>query len=337
MSGVDLTRLGGQTVALTGATGFLGSHIADQLLAAGCRVRASVRATSNPRWLAGKPVEIVEMDLGSVEDCRTFVTGATAVVHCAGLVSATREEDYRKANVDTTRALLEAGQEVWEGTADRVFLLISSLAAHGPAGISRPAVETSECHPITAYGRSKLAAEQLVLDGGWNFRGVSLRPPGLYGPRDTEFVPLFKAARWGVTARIGRSLTGLSLVDGRDAAAAAVALLASEQATGPYFVDDGQAGYSWPQLAAALGQAAGRKVRVLPLPLGLLKLAAALVGRGRAARSPVLNADRLADLDAEGWACDGSRLNRDTGFRAQFDLERGFRTTMDVLREQGAL
>jgi nucleoside-diphosphate-sugar epimerase len=323
-------------VALTGATGFLGSHIADQLLAAGCRVRVSVRATSNLRWLEGKPVEIVEIDLGSAADCRAFVAGSEAVVHCAGVVSATREEDYRKANVDTTRVLLEAAQQEWAGVADHVFLLVSSLAAHGPAPLSRPAVETAECHPITAYGRSKRAAEQLALEGDWDFRCVSLRPPGLYGPRDTEFVPLFKAARWGLTARIGQSITGLSLVDGRDAAAAALALLASEQAVGPYFVDDGQAGYSWPQLAAALGQAAGRKVRVLPLPLGLLKLAAAVVGRGRAARSPVLNADRLADLDAEGWACDGSRLNRDTGFRAQFDLERGFRTTMDFLREQGA-
>jgi nucleoside-diphosphate-sugar epimerase len=323
-------------IALTGATGFLGSHIADRLLADGYQVRVAVRPSSNRRWLEGKPLDVREVDLLSAEQCRAFVQDTDGLIHCAGLVSATREEDYRKANVDTTRVLLEAAREVWGSDAGRTFLLVSSLAAHGPASISRPAVETSECHPITAYGRSKLAAEQLVLDGDWGFRCVSLRPPGLYGPRDFEFVPLFKAARWGLTARIGRSLTGLSLVDGRDAAAAAVALLACDRAVGPYFVDDGQAGYSWPQLAAALGQATGRKVRVFPLPLELLRFAAAVVGRGRAARSPVLNADRLTDLEAQGWACDGARLRRDTGFQAQFDLVRGFRTTMDFLREQEA-
>lgn len=327
----------GMTVALTGATGFLGSHIADRLLAADWQVRAAIRPTSSLRWLAGKPLATVETDLADPDSCRRLVAGCQAVIHCAGVVSAVSEEAYRRGNVDTTASLLAAAAEVWahERPAEPVFVLISSLAAHGPAGLRAPATEESPCHPITAYGRSKLAAEELVTGRSWPFRTAILRPPGLYGPRDRDFVPLFKAARLGVTVRIGRSMDGLSLVDGRDAAAAAVALLECPTARGAFFVDDGHTGYDWDELSLALSGAVGRRVRVLPVPLGLLKLLAAVAGRGRAARSPVLNPDRMRDLDSPGWVCDGARLRQTTGFHAQFDLAAGFRSTVQDLTRQG--
>jgi len=334
-----MTPAGGSTIALTGATGFLGSHIADLLLAEGYSVRVSVRPTSNRRWLQDKPLEIMEMDLGSAEDCRRFLAGADALIHCAGVVAAPDEEAYRAGNVTTTATLLEAAARTWgTGNRDRrTFLLVSSLAAHGPAGLDQPAVEDDPCRPITAYGRSKLAAENLVTGGDWPFRTVILRPPGLYGPRDREFLPLFRAAARGFTARLGSRMTGLSLVDGRDAAAAAVALLNTSAARGVFFVDDGHAGYSWRELADALAAALGRKVRLLTIPLGLLKFLQVMAGRARAARSPLLNPDRIRDLDTPGWACDGSRLRSVTGFAAGFELAAGFIDTVGDLRERGLL
>lgn len=326
-------------VALTGATGFLGSHIADALLSAGFQVRVAVRKTSNLRWLEGKNLDIREVDLLSSESCLGFVKGASAVIHCAGVVAATHEQEFISGNVETTRQLLKAAQS---GFSDApcprpTFMLISSLSAHGPAGLANPAVEDSPCRPLTAYGRSKLAAEKLVLESGWGFRTLILRPPGLYGPRDRDFLPLFKAAKLGLTARIGRRLQGLSLVDGRDAAAAAVALLDFPAASGIYFVDDGKTGYTWKELASALGVSLGRKVRILNIPVGLLKFVAKVVGQSRAARSPVLNADRIADLETEGWVCDGSRLVDETGFKPRFNLENGFQSTVQDLRQQGLL
>jgi nucleoside-diphosphate-sugar epimerase len=240
--------------------------------------------------------------------------------------------------VTTTDRLLEAANEAWnvhDGTA--AFVLVSSLAAHGPAGPEQPARETDPCRPITAYGRSKLAAEELLATGNWPFRSVVLRPPSLYGPRDTEFLPLFRLARHGWTGRMGTRLRALSLVDGRDAAAAAVGLLETASATGPYFVDDGRLGYTWPDLAEALSVMAERRVRTLTVPLGLLKAFSLLVGRGRAAGSPILNRDRIRDLDSEGWVCDGSRLAADTGFRARHGAAHGFTETLDFYRREGWL
>jgi len=331
-------EIGGPLIALTGATGFLGSHIADALLARRFRVRASVRMTSSLRWLGGKPVETVVVDLTDPEDCARFLAGTDGLVHCAGVVSAPVPEIYHTANVTSTETLLAAAAGSWAGRADTAaYILISSLAAHGPAGLDQPALETDVCKPITHYGHSKLAAEELLTTGEWAFRTAVLRPPSLYGPRDPEFLPLVRMAVRGWTGRLGSRMTGLSLVDGRDAADAAVALLETKSATGVYFVDDGRTGYDWSAMAEALGQMASRRIRTLRVPLGLLKSISWLAGSSRAARSAILNRDRIRDLDTVGWVCDGSHLVAATGFRAKRDAARGFTETLDFYREEGWL
>ncbi len=324
------------TIALTGATGFLGSHIADALLAGGWQVRASVRPTSDLRWLAGKPVATLTLDLADETDCRRLLAGTSGLIHCAGVVQARDEDAYRRGNVATTAALLAAAAAEWtEPVPDPApaFVLISSLAAHGPAPLSRPARESDSAAPVSAYGRSKREAERLVSTAPGLFRRAVLRPPALYGPRDAEFLPLLRLARAGWTLRLGRRLTGFSLVDGRDAAAAAVALLQTPAAEGVFFVDDGAAGYDPAALAAALGEAAGRRVRVLTVPLGLLRLLSRLAGR----LSPVLAPDRVRDLEQPGWVCSAARLEQATGFRAGRRAARGFAETIAFNRKQGRL
>lgn len=321
------------TIALTGASGFLGSHIADLLLAGGWNVRASVRPTSSLRWLEGKPLELMAVDLGDADDCRRLLRGTAGLIHCAGVVAARDEAGFRRGNVDTTAALLAAAAAEWtEPVPDPapVFVLISSLAAHGPAPLQQPATETMPSAPISAYGRSKREAEGLLATAPGLFRRAVLRPPSLYGPRDREFLPLLRLARRGWTVRLGRRLGGFSLVDGRDAAAAAVALLATPAAEGIFFVDDGARGYDFPALARALGQAAGRRVRLVTLPLGLVSLVARLAPGA----SPVFGAERIRDLHQAGWVCDGSRLVAVTGLAPARPAARGFAETMAFLREQ---
>ncbi len=321
------------TIALTGATGFLGSHIADLLLAGGWSVRASVRESSSLRWLEGKPVELLTIDLDDIDDCRRLLQGTAGLIHCAGVVSARDEAGFRRGNVDTTAALLAAAAAEWtEPVPDPApaFVLVSSLAAHGPAPLQEPATESMPSAPISAYGRSKREAERLAATAPGLFRRAVLRPPSLYGPRDREFLPLLSLARRGWAVRVGRRLGGLSLVDGRDAAAAAVALLATPTAEGIFFVDDGTRGYDFPALARALGEAAGRRVRLLTLPLGLVSLVARLAPGA----SPVLAADRVADLRQVGWVCDGSRLVAATGLAPARRAARGFAETMAFDRKQ---
>lgn len=350
-------------VALTGATGFLGSHIADLLVANGYQVRASVRATSDLRWVRGKPIETREVPLAPPPDRMAasagtvspagqepdlangtetdadaealdgFLAGAEAIIHCAGAVRAPDEASYWRANVATTQRLLRAAAHQ---PGCRTFLLVSSLAAAGPAPPQMPRRESDPCRPLTAYGRSKLAAEQLLAAPNIPCRTVILRPPALYGPRDSAFLPLFKLARAGWLPRVGSQLRALSLVDGRDAAAAVLSLLESERAAGPYFVDDGHV-YGWADLAAALAFAWRRRVRTVTIPVGLLRVAARLVGKQRARGLPLLHPDRLRDVTVPGWVCSGDKLRRDTDFRTGRDLRQGFQQTLVFYTSNGWL
>lgn len=325
----------GKLAVLTGATGFLGSHLAEALLDDGWLVRASFRAGSDRSWLDGRPVEWRESDLGNADDCRILLHGAHTVIHCAGVVSAAGEAAYRRGNVETTAALLKAAAFTLPG--DGAFILVSSLAAHGPAGLDHPAVESDPCRPITAYGRSKLAAEELVIGQAWPFRTAAVRPPALCGPRDRGFLPLLHYAYRGWTARLGRRLGGISLVDGRDAAVAVVAVARTPAARGAYFVDDGRCGYDWVALNEALARAVDRPVRTVTVPLGALRLTGRLTGGWKPGRLSVLGPDRLADLDTDGWVCDGSRLVAATGFRAVRDAATSFSDAVLFYRKAGWL
>ncbi len=327
-------------VTLTGATGFLGGHVADLLLARGYRVRVSVRSSSNRRWLDGKSLDLVETPLAPVsggpdgravdQGLAALTAGAVHVVHCAGVVGAPDEAAYERGNVESTRRLLKAAAAA--GTV-RSFVLVSSLAAAGPSAPGSARVESEPCRPITAYGRSKLAAERLVLDGDHPFRTAALRPPALYGPRDAAFLPLFRMARRGWIAHPGR-VASLSLVDGRDAAAAVALLMADPRAKGAWFVDDGRE-YGFADLAAALGDAWERRVRTLRLPLPLLRAAAGLARLTTGRPPAVLGPDRIRDLSVPGWVCSGARLREELGYRAERDLTRGFAETLQFYREAG--
>jgi len=335
-------------VALTGATGFLGSHIADLLLLGQWRVRATIRPSSDLRWLRGKPIETVTASLTDPDDVRQFVAGCDAVIHCAGVVRAPDDAAYRAGNVETTRLLLH--QAAASGTTD-TFILISSLTAAGPAPVDAPRREDSPCAPLSAYGRSKLAAEQLLGDQEWPFRTAVLRPPALYGPRDHAFLPLIRGAQAGWSARLGNRMTGLSLVHAQDAANAAIALLATQTAAGVYFVDDGSAppnpaapeprrhdgGYELEELTAVLASLLRRRIRTVPVPLGLLRTLSRLIGRRLGARVPILGADRIADLSAPGWVCCGDKLCRETGFESRFGLDAGLLDTLSFYRQNGWL
>ena len=133
--------------ALTGGSGFLGSHIADALLAAGHQVRVAVRRTSDLRWLADKPLETVVVDVSDAAACAEFLAGTTNLVHCAGVVSGPDEASYQLGNVRPTVNLLQAAERVWGTDSQPTFLLVSSLAASGPASLARPATEDDPLPP----------------------------------------------------------------------------------------------------------------------------------------------------------------------------------------------
>jgi dihydroflavonol-4-reductase len=305
-------------VLVTGATGFLGAHLVRALLERGHAVRALARRSSRAeavQALGALGAEVVRAELHDGARLRDALRGADAVVHAAGGGLARRVEDVYDANTASTRALLAAAPP---GVA---FVLVSSLAAHGPSG-ARPARESDADAPESHYGRSKLAAERALLAAP-HVRPVVVRPPALYGPGEHRMVELFATARRGLVPMVHPD-GALSLLHGADCASALVAALEQPAARGVYYVAEPRL-RTRREMAEHIGRAVGRDVRVVPVPpaaLGPLSVALETLGalRGRAV---TLNRDKVRDARHPNQACDPSRARRELGWQAQHDFADG--------------
>jgi nucleoside-diphosphate-sugar epimerase len=179
---------------VTGATGFVGSHLVERLLGAGMEVACLMRPTSPPRRTALDGLD-VERRIAALDDPDALaraVRGVDYVFHAAGLTRARTLAEYQAVNADGTGRLLEA--LLAEGAALRRFVYVSSLAAAGPARSPEPPDESAEPHPADDYGASKLAGEHVVLEHANRLPVTIVRPPAVYGPRDANFLPLFRLA-----------------------------------------------------------------------------------------------------------------------------------------------
>jgi len=186
-----------QPVAVTGGTGFVGSHLVDTLCAAGLSPRLLVRDPVSPRWIGGNPVEWVPGSLEDAAALRRLVAGAGTVFHLAGVLRAGSEAEFDRGNRMGTANLVAALQEA----APRARLIhVSSLAAVGPSPEPAGVGPEAEPSPISSYGRSKLAAESEVRGLGDSAWWAIVRPPAIYGPRDTDIFEFFRMAGRGLVA-----------------------------------------------------------------------------------------------------------------------------------------
>lgn len=325
-------------VLLTGASGFVGSHIFDQLLARQIPTVVLLRPTSDRRFIADR-LAMAEVRIGGIDQPSSLssaLIGVTHVIHCAGATKALSADGFFAVNQLGTRHLVEAVNRL--GSQIQRFVHISSLAASGPATAEKPMRESDGPSPVSDYGRSKLAAEREVMEHcrtDW----VILRPPAVYGPRDGEFLRLFKAVKSHLRPCFGGGRQQLSLVYVEDLAAAVMAALTHPAASRKIFF----AGSPEMVTAAELGERIAEEMKVwtmpLPLPNAVLWLAcqcAELVSR-MSKKANVLNAQKFAELKAPGWVCDVSRMKDELGFECCTPLGDGLKKTLAWYRAQGWL
>ncbi len=313
------------TIFLTGGTGFLGSHIAEALLAAGHTLTCSVRRTSDTRWLDPLDVETVVLDLSGPGTSEAALAGFNALVHCGGLTSARNEAEFMAVNGAGTERLARAATEA--GVAR--FVLISSLAARGPDGAAGP---------ISPYGRSKAAAEARLAVSRGDMSTVILRPGGVYGPRDSDLLPLFKLVARGWTV-IPRSRVPLQPVYVADVVSAVLAALEAPSTDAPLEIS-GSGVHTWTEMARALAGAVGRSGRVVRLPPAVFwgaGLMAELVAR-IAGTPPVMDRRRARDLCVHAWTCENRTAIRALHpWEPAVDLGEGLARTASWYREAGWL
>lgn len=327
---------------VTGATGFVGSHLVDALLHDGhdvvCLARDPAKAA---RVLGERPMRVVAGDLFTPEALEHGCRGADVVVHIAGLIAARSRAEFHAVNCEATARLVETARRVTPGL--RRFVYVSSLSAAGPSRRGHPTVESEPPHPVSEYGRSKLAGEDAVRSGGVPWTVV--RPPTVYGPRDPETLRAFRFARLGVMPRYGEPNQELSFIHVEDLARAIIAATAPACEGRIYFACHPEIA-TWRDAMTAIFAAARaamgrppRAPRFVPIPYPLtISILWVLGAAARAAgRATLLSPDKAAELLAEAWTCTAAALTRDAGWRAAIDLNAGLPSTAQWYASRGWL
>ena len=300
------------TIAVTGATGFVGQSLLDEADARGLDIRALTRRKQQARkgvsWVAG-----------SLSDTASLVAlagGAQAIVHIAGVVNAADKAGFVAGNVEGAQAVVEAARQA----GVQRFVHVSSLAAREPS--------------LSDYGHSKRMAEEVVQVSGLDWTIV--RPPAVYGPRDTEMFELFKAARWRVVPMPPPGRT--SIIHARDLARLLLDLVHIPEASKRiYEPDDGRAdGWSHRELAKAIGAAMNKRVWVPAMPASLLRGAARLDRKLRGEKAK-LTPDRASYMTHPDWVSDPAHGVPPHVWQPTIETREGLRQTARWYRAEGWL
>ncbi|MBN2537909.1 NAD-dependent epimerase/dehydratase family protein [candidate division WOR-3 bacterium] len=312
---------------VTGANGFIGSHLCDALLAAGHAVRGLVRASSDLAWLEDKPVELARGELRDQASLERAAAGMDWVFHAAATVRPSDPADFERVNYEGTRVLAEACRRA----GVRRFVLLSSAAAAGPAaGPDRPVTEDDPVQPVSRYGRGKLRAEQALVELRERLHSVILRLPAVYGPRDRNSLVLLRGLARGVRPVLPGSF---SLVYVADVAQAALLAAQAEVPSGSvYFISDGGC-YDHRTLGRLVAGMLGRRGVGVPVPKWVIRSAAA-VSEWLQREGAIFNRDKARELVQDCWACSPQRAMAELGYRPGHELERGMRVTIDWYRER---
>lgn len=321
---------------VTGATGFVGSHLVRALSAWGPGVRALVRRTSASSHLAALGIERVEGALGDRAALARAVEGVDVVFHLAAATRARTAAEYGRANAEGTRALVEA--VLTANPRPRRIVYLSSLAATGPSVSGRPVERDDRPRPLTAYGRSKLEGERICLTAADVVKVTILRASAVYGPRDRDLLRYFRLAMRGVLPIPTGPERPVQLIHASDLAEMLVRAGTAGNARGIYHVAEPRA-YAWATVARLIASAVGRRARVVRVPTSVIRSAAALSewGAGAAGRATIFNRDKARELLAPGWLCETDAAIRQLGFTPRIPLEQGLAETAAWYRDRGWL
>lgn len=321
---------------VTGATGFVGRHVAEELARHGRRVRCLVRSGSDATDLERAGFAIAR---GEVLDQRSLdeaVRGADEVVHVAGLIAARSFTQMRRVNEEGVARLASACART--PSPLRRFLLVSSLAAAGPSRGAHPVREEDSPRPVSRYGLSKLLGERAAIRGlPASVPPTIVRPPAVYGPRDRGIHAFFDAAARGILVRLGTRARRVSIVHGEDLAVGIRLALDADLAAGrTYFIADPES-YPIDELLARIAAAVGGRTRALRVPEPLVRAAGVIAEEAARLRgaTPAFSRDKVREFLADGWVCDPSRAMRELGWRPARSLGEGLAATARWYREHG--
>lgn len=323
-------------VLVTGGRGFIGSFLVEKLLETGYEVRCLLRS-EKPGWLAGLRYEWCPGDLSDGAALERAVDGVDYVFHVAALTKSHSKRILYQVNVGGTEQLLRAMRRM--GTDPKRFVLISSQAAAGPSASGQPVTEADPPQPVSAYGMSKLKAEQIVTEFGSSIPFTIIRPPTVYGPRDVDVYQYFKYASRGWLPVLSGGPRYLSAVYVKDLVEGIVLAAENQSATGQTYFLCNDDFYSWEQFGEIVASVLGVKTRKMLIPVPLVYVVslvfelAAKVSR----RATLFNFDKFREFAATHWICSNAKAQQELNFQCHHSLEAGVRETALWYEKEGWL
>jgi nucleoside-diphosphate-sugar epimerase len=323
-------------IAVTGATGFVGSHVVERLAAAGHEVTVLSRSPARLAWIRHLPVRVVQGDLDRPDSLRDLISGQEVVVHAAGITLARSRDEFLRVNVGNSVRLLEIALAASSGL--RRFVYISSQAAMGPSPPGASLEEDAPRRPISTYGESKSLAEDALARFADRVPITFVRPPWVYGPRDRDTLSYFRLAERHLRV-VTSPRNRYSIVHAKDLAEgirlAAESMLPGARA---YFFTDG-GGRTVEQIARIVADATGRRTVRVPMPVAAAAVVVAaneLVG-AISHRPPLLGWRKLGEMRNPCWVVSDRRAREELGYRPTIRTEQGMVETAAWYRAEGWL
>jgi len=319
---------------VTGATGFIGSHLAEALVSRGFEVDCLVRNPSRPGWLDGLRVGVLKGDCTDPEGLKGVISGYDYVFHNAGVTKTSDVGEYYRVNSLGAKIVAEAAARDCRGLRKLVY--VSSQAAAGPSSAGRPRTEDDEPAPVTDYGRSKLEGERHVLEYKDAVPVTIVRPSAVYGPRDRDIYTFFRLVSKGIrTAFADEHLVSLSYVD--DLVDGIILAGTADTVSGDVFFLADEKPYDWDFVGATVAEVLGVKARRVVVPIPLMSVVA-LISEAFSAvsgRPTILNRQKMAEVRERYWVVDTARARKTLGYAPRHDFASGAALTAAWYRDNG--
>lgn len=321
---------------VTGANGFIGSHLVAYLLEQGHEVKCIVRETSNLKWMGQLDVQFVKCGLNDVAQLSAAFEGATYIFHLAGVTRAKKFEDYIKGNVDLTENVLQACEE--HSSIEKI-IVTSSLAASAPARLDEPVTEETASQPISLYGKSKVEMERILKQKYNHLPYVIVRPPVVYGPRDTEVLLFFKTVQKGLVSKIGLGKKQVSLVYIDDLVRGLFLAATKENALRQTYFFASHRILDWEGIGTETAAILGKKAMKLSVPHFAVYIVAGIaeIFNVFQQKAPTLNLEKAKEITKEAWTCSDEKARKELGYEPLVSMKEGFKITLDWYKENNWL
>jgi len=323
-------------ILITGASGFIGSFYVEAALQKGWEVWAGVRKTSSTEYLTNPEIHFIDLNYADAASLQQQIEEHVAghskwdyVIHCAGITKSALNVDFERINHVFSQNLIDALRI--SGNTPEKFVYMSSLAAFGPGDEVHytPLKPEDTPKPNSAYGRSKIQTERF-LQSLSDFPYIILRPTGVYGPREKDYYVMCKMVNTGLDVSVGRKPQMLNFIYIKDLVRVCFSAIELPLQNKVWFVADGDT-YTSQSYTQILKEVLHKKhVLKITFPLSLVKAVSVFAGLYClvAKRPSLVNPDKIKIMEQRNWTCDTSSLEKDLGFKAEYNLRRGLEETV---------